>query len=286
MPWAFAGVLAASGCSLTHDLDGLEAEGGAATSSSVASSASSTGGGGGAGGAGGGACTPRKCADVTPACGVLDDGCGGPLDCGCVAPGTCDAATGRCVCPPMPIVTPVLLPQVTDGTHGSGTAWSSVTSIKLKDAVPAHATLAAGARTLNLEASKFGFDTLLPDDAAIQSLSILICRWKSPSTAGLDVFDSSVRLLYAGQVVSQANEPAVSAWAYNGNHCQTLKYDWIPAGQTPPLDTAHAKDPAFGAVLVARAPSTNKASVVANVDWIGMSIAYTEFCLPMNEPLP
>jgi hypothetical protein len=273
------GTAALTACSLTHDLDGLEgAGGGGATTSSSAASTSS------AGGAGGAPCKPLTCAQISPKCGALDDGCGGPLDCGCLAPSACDLS-GVCVCPPMPIVTPVVLPTKTDVTHGTGAAWTSAASATAKDGVAAHATLTANTHTMNLEVSGFGFDQLIPTDAAIQSLSILACRWKTPSTTTQQVLDSAVRLLYAGHVLSQANVPSVTPWAYNNDKCQQVKYDWIPAGQSPPLDTAHVRDPAFGAVLVAKAPSTNTVSVVADVDWIGMSIAYTQTCLPMNEPV-
>jgi hypothetical protein len=284
---AYIALTASLGCSLTHDFDSLDSGrgggGGASIASSDASVAASTDAG--TGGVGGAPCIPLTCADVSPGCGSFDDGCGGPLDCGCKAPSTCDP-TGTCVCPPMPIVTPVIVAGAADATHGNGPAWSGAASIIAQDGVNAHADLNAGQTSMYLEASNFGFDQLIPADAAIQSVSVIVCRWKSPSSSADEVYDYSVRLLYAGQKFSSQNAASPTKWINNGGACQQRKYDWIPAGQNPPLSTENVRTPEFGAMMRAKAPSTNPAKATANVDWIGISVAYTQMCTPTSEPLP
>jgi hypothetical protein len=251
------------GCSLAHDFDGLEASTG-------------VGGGGGSG------CVPRVCADVSPACGDLDDGCGNPLACGCAAPSSCDE--GVCTCPTTPLSTLPKLANVATGNSGTGADWADVLNVKHSDDAGASTSvvLGPGERSRNLQVRDFGISEL-PSDATIASVTLNVCRWKATSNGNLSIRDEVVQLIVGGMLVPGTNLANDISWIWHSGTCEEFPYIWQVDGDVLSLTVEDVQDPFFGAHFVVKNPLTVGGDVPGEVGWMTMSVSYFEACAPTSE---
>jgi hypothetical protein len=155
----------------------------------VAPGAGGVGGAGGSAG-GGGACVAKGCADLLPACGMLDDGCGATLACGCPAPSTCGGGkvAGECGCPELQERSPT----AAINAMTSGAPWQVASGVLAgsDDARATASAVAAGATSQRLRAHGFSF--AVPDGAVIEGFEVSIERSKSGAAS---IEDESVLLM-------------------------------------------------------------------------------------------
>jgi hypothetical protein len=219
----------------------------------------------------GDACVPKSCVSVAPACGALDNGCGGAMQCFCAPPDTCGGGgvLGRCGCAREQTADRAPGAFWNDATIGS-IGWTEPSRARASDDAHAAAPdIGLGEITNYLKAADFGFQ--LPSSSVIRGIQVLIERSSSgPAT----LVDHQVRVALDGKLLPHVAErpeswPAQDAVVGYGGETEL----WEAEAVTPEL----VNRPNFGMAL---AVTGQGEQATAQVDQIRIRLFFTNPACP------
>lgn len=167
------------------------------------------------------------------------------------------------------------MPSITEyASAASGTSWTNATNANAEDATNATYTIAVKNTTGNVNIlSNFGFDSSLPADAIITSVTLEVSHFVS-STGGIAHLESALALNGTpGTFNTDSTEPTTATAVVYSNHAR-------PGGGT--WTRADLLDAVFTVQL--RARSGNSAtSVVYSWDYARVVVVYTQPKVAFNN---
>ena len=265
------------GCTYAHDIDGL--------TSGPESTTHDAGGEAGLdaladeGPADAPPCVPITCADITPRCGPIPDGCASTITCACVAPSTC-GADGMCACPEVPVyaeAAPKRVQTDNDNYPGNPVSWDTPMGAAASGGDRATSTLPVNVNSMRLHATRFDF--AVPPDATISGIELFLVKSADPQGSGSGTIDDyKIALLKAGNQQGDRTQdvdwPLVDKTFRYGSATDGWGTTWVPA------DVNDSES--FGAVVRAHNGSASGNTVTARVDFIQIRVHYFPKCQALS----
>lgn len=261
---AVAFALTLSAC--VYDYDGAFTES-ASSGGSASGGSGGTGASGGAGASGGGLASGaggEGGSDPTVTT-TTDSSTSTGMPCVCAPPGACDGSN-VCVCPAS--VVAERYPAIGEGTNGGNAGWTDVGFITAPDGSAAFVQLGNNQASEQLTARGYDFSEI-PNDATILGIRLEIDRCRTVEASPVDVQDTYLRLVSAGNVVGAG--PSLGTWGNCGGPGGS--YEFPVAGISP----AQLKND-FGAQL--RIKNFQTGTATGYVNSLKMTVTYQPTCAP------